>query len=377
MECKFLSNGITIQYHNFIKPCCVFRTDEAWAQEHNIQNIINWHDHKDLVNAREQLAQDIWPKNCQDCATVESQGRQDSIRLNGLSAYSEFGPDDLTLEIRPGNVCNFACQTCWPFASTRVETYYKKANLPNPRADLVSNNFVDYQFLLPIAHRLKSIVVLGGEPFYDPNCLEFLRWARDNTSAEILAFTNGSLVDIELLRSFDRKITLVFSLDAAGRAAEYIRFGTDWPKVWANYQQVKSLSNVVTRINITTSPYNYFYFSDLLDLILEEWPEVVSFGPTMEEHLSEQIVPLCLRPKIINRLERTIKKIEQAIIEPNQKANAVNSMRSIIENLKLLAYNQDLHRQFVKFVDRMDQVKNIRFADYCPEILELLAVEGH
>jgi sulfatase maturation enzyme AslB (radical SAM superfamily) len=377
MECKFLSNGIDILYHNFLSPCCAWSPDSKWIQDHKIQKVdfVNWHKHKDLVTAREQLAQGQWPSYCRDCETIEGQGRQDSMRLNGASAYSAYGEDDITLEIRPGNVCNFACQTCWPAASTRVETFYKKANIINLEGDRVANNFVDYGFLQPIAHRLKSIIVLGGEPFYDPKCLEFLAWAKDHTTAELLMFTNGSVVDLDLLESFGRKITLVFSMDAVGTPAEYIRFGTDWPVVWANYQKVKTLPNVATRVNVTTSPYNYFYFPDVLELLLEKWPEVVSFGPTMEKIFNEQVVPTSLRPTIISKLERIIPRLEQADIEFGQKCNAVNLVKSIVNNLKELAYDPKLHQEFVDFVTKMDTVKNINLVDHCPEMAGLLTVE--
>jgi hypothetical protein len=377
MECKFLSNGIALQYHNFLKPCCTWRADDAWIQEHNIKkaDLIGWHNHKDLVNARESLAQGIWPKNCQDCQTVESQNRQDSIRLGGISAYGHYQEGDITLEIRPGNVCNFACQTCWPFASTRVETYYKKANLPNAYADIPQNNFINYEFLNLIADRLRSINVLGGEPFYDPKCLEFLHWAKNNTSAELLAFTNGSVVDLDLISSINRKFTLVFSLDAISVPAEYIRFGTKWETVWNNYQKVKMVPHVITRVNITTSPYNYLYFPDLLDLLIDDWPEVVSFGCTMEKFFNEKVVPMSLRPKIIDRLEDTIEKLKKANIEAGQKSNAVNAVQSIVENLKSTPYDRELHQQFIDFVRKMDDVKNINFVDYCTEISELLTVE--
>lgn len=378
MECKFLSNGIAIQYNNFLKPCCTWRADDVWAQTHKLGtvDVINWHQHPDLVQARNQLAQGIWPKNCQDCQTVESQGRQDSIRLNGASAYNDYGVNDLTLEIRPGTVCNFACQTCWPLASTRVETYYKKANIPNSYSNLQKNNFINYDFLLPIANRLKSIIVLGGEPFYDPKCLEFFHWAKDYTSAELLAFTNGSVIDLDLIRAINRKFTLVFSLDAVGSAAEYIRFGTDWTTVWSNYQKVKTLPNVVTRVNITTSPYNYLYFSDLLELLLDDWPEVVSFGPTMEDIFCEKIIPHSLRSKIINKLSVTLEKLEQAKIDQGQKDNARNAIQSIITNLNSVPYDPKLHQKFVEFVTKMDSVKNIFFLDYCPENAELLTIQS-
>jgi len=377
MECKFLQNGVAIQYHNFVKPCCTWRVDDRWIQKHNINkiNLVNWHKHPDLMQAKEQLKSDIWPKGCIDCEKTERQGRQDSIRLNGISAYGHYDEKDITLEIRPGNVCNFACQTCWPFASTRVETYYKKANLPNIFADIPQNNFINYEFLNSIADRLRSIIVLGGEPFYDPKCLGFLHWAKDNTSAELLAFTNGSIVDLDLIGSINRKFTLVFSLDAVGVPAEYIRFGTKWETVWNNYQKVKTVPYIIVRVNITTSPYNYLYFPDLLDLLIDDWPEVVSFGRPTEKFFNEKVVPMSLRPKIIDRLEDTIEKLKQANIEAGQKSNAVNAVQSIVENLKSTPYDRELHQQFIDFVRKMDDVKNINFVDYCAEISELLTVE--
>jgi hypothetical protein len=168
---------------------------------------------------------------------------------------------------------------------------------------------------------------------------------------------------------------LVFSLDAISVPAEYIRFGTKWETVWNNYQKVKMIPHIIVRVNITTSPYNYLYFPDLLDLLIDDWPEVVSFGRPTEKFFNEKVVPMSLRPKIIGRLEDTIEKLKQANIESGQKSNAVNAVQSIVENLKSTPYDRELHQQFIDFVRKMDNVKNINFVDYCTEISELLTVE--
>ena len=375
MDCKFLSNGLAIQYHNFVKPCCAWRVDEQWIEEHQLDkvNLITWHQHKDLVNAREQLANNVWPKNCKDCEIVENQGRQDSIRLGGESAYGRFSEDEITLEIRPGSVCNFACQTCWAPASTRVEQFYKQAGIINIYSELVKNKFDNYDFLLPIAHKLKTIVVLGGEPFYDPSCLTFLKWVSENTSAELTTFTNGSVLSAELLQSFNRKITLVFSLDAVGMPAEYIRFGTVWSKVLENFNLAKQIINVDIRVNITTSVYNFYYFSDLIDMLIPDWPGVVTFGPAMEELYSEKVIPLHLRESIVQKLEGCVQRLQLANIEAGQKSNTLNAVNSIINNLKTAPYDIKLHTEFKEFVNKMDSVKKINLADNCPEMAELLS----
>lgn len=373
MDCKFLSNGIAIQYHNFLKPCCTWRADSTWVQTHKLDSvdIVHWHQHDDLVQARDQLAQGIWPKGCEDCSMVENQGRQDSVRLGGASAYHEYGPDDLTLEIRPGNICNFACQTCWTPASTRVAEFYKKAGIPDPYVNFVKNDLTNFDFLLPIKHRLKHIMVLGGEPFYDPNCLDFIKWSIANTSAEVMAFTNGSVINMDLLTS-SKKFTLIFSLDAVGRPAEYIRFGTKWHEVLNNFNAVRKLNNIDVRVNITTSVYNFYYFSEVLDLLIPDWPSVVTFGPAMEPHFTEKVIPLELRQPIINRLSNCYGKLSTSNIEHDQKSNALNAVHSIINNLKTLDYNVDLHNQFKNFVFKMDSVKKIQLKDYCPELISLI-----
>jgi organic radical activating enzyme len=373
MDCKFLTNGINFKYFDFVIPCCEWKHDEKWVKEHNINkvNIITWHQHPDLVNARKELSQGIWPKYCSLCQNHENQNRQDSLRYNGLSAYQHYSESDITLEIRPGNVCNFACQTCWPAASTRVATFYKQSNIPDSHQDLEKNLINDFSMLLPITNRLKSIVLLGGEPFYDPNCLNFLNWCTENTSAEILVFTNGSVLDLDLLKKF-KKITLVFSLDAVGKAAEYIRFGTIWDTVLKNFNTVKSLPNVTVRVNITTSVYNFYYFSDVIEMLLHDWPEVVSFGVANKDIFREKVIPLNLRKVIIDRLQQCCINIIKSNIESNQKANALKAIKSIINNLINNEYDPKLHEEFKLFVNKMDQVKKIKLQDYCQEISSLL-----
>jgi hypothetical protein len=375
MECKFLSNGIALQYHDFLKPCCTWRSDDQWRSNHTVQkvSIVNWHQHPDLVQARQQLADNVWPKGCEDCRVVEEQGRADSIRLGGASAYANYSLDDITLEIRPGNVCNFACQTCWTPASTRVADFYKRAGLADPFKDYVKNTSSPYDSLLAVKDRLKNIIVLGGEPFYDPSCLEFWQWSLANTRADLSAFTNGSVLRTDLLANTDRKFTLIYSLDAVGHAAEYIRFGTIWSDVQSNFDHVrKELPHVEVRVNITTSVYNYYSLLDVVSLLAQDWPKVVSFGIAAEDIFTEAVIPTSLRPKLTARLAECLTVLDSANIESDQKSNAVNAVTAIINNLNTVKYNRELHEKFVDYVTKIDRAKNAYLVDYCPEVSELL-----
>jgi organic radical activating enzyme len=381
MECKFLDHGLALAYQETIKPCCTWQFNEDYKSKHQLHtsNLINWHKHDDIVAAKKLLQQNIWPKNCAFCENQETQGRMDSMRLNGMSAYKTYQNDDLTLEIRPGSVCNFACQTCWPAASSRVSAFYKQADIPIQEKLMFTSvdidkktNFDNFDFLQPIAHRIKSVVLLGGEPFYDKNCLQFLDWWDKNTQSELLLFTNGSQIKFDFLEKTTKKITLVFSLDAAEKPAEYIRFGTEWDKVYNNLLKAQTYSNVDVRINITQSVYNYVYLDKLLELFIDNWPSLITFGPVFEAHFNESVIPLQFRQTIIDRLNVTINKISQASIEQGQKQNAMNAIASTINNLNNTEFNLENWEQFKDFVGKMDKVKGININHYCPEVAQYI-----
>lgn len=375
MDCKFLHNGIAISYDHVVKPCCVWKIDSAWRTQNQFSttNLAGWHSSQPLINIQQSLLRDQWPTACDACASVEHQGRSDSMRANGNSAYGHYGANDITLEIRPGNTCNFACQTCWPAASSRVAQYHSQAGLIDIKS-VNSNRITDFEFLLPIQHRIRDVVLLGGEPFFDKACREFLNWAQTNLSANLTMFTNGSMIDWNFLSNYQGKITLVFSMDAVGRAAEYVRMGTEWTEVWNNYQRAKTMVN--TRVNITTSVYNYHHLESLMELLTPDWPEVVSFGAPSNDYLLEGTVPAGLRCEIIDSLNRATQLVENANIESGQKNNAVNALTSIVTRLQTQPWNAAEHQRWCTFVKSMDQVKGIAAADYCSTLDKLLTFKA-
>jgi sulfatase maturation enzyme AslB (radical SAM superfamily) len=289
---------------------------------------------------------------------VEQNGRQDSMRGNGQSAYVDYQDQDIVLEIRPGSVCNFACQTCWPAASSRVAQYHHQAGLINIRT-VNSNSIDDFEFLRPIADRIRNVVLLGGEPFYDPSCGKFLAWAHENLQASITMFTNGSHVDWDWVDAYPGRITMVFSIDAVGQAAEYVRYGTDWLVVLANYRRAQAHAKIELRVNITMSVYNYHLILDVINLLTPQWPSVVSFGQPRQTHLTEVSIPPAQRPQLIQGLQTAVDQLLAANIEIGQQHNAVNALGGVIANLKQSNFDAEQFDRLQKFVRKMDQVKRI------------------
>jgi sulfatase maturation enzyme AslB (radical SAM superfamily) len=363
MKCRFLEHGIAIGYDHVVNPCCEWTPDPEWNQQNHISQVDlkTWHQSPQVIRIQDQLAQNIWPNSCQRCATQEHQGRQDSMRLNGQHSCSDYQSQDITLEIRPGSVCNFACQTCWPAASSRVAQYHHQAGLIDIQT-VNSNSIDNFDLLLPVADRVRNVVLLGGEPFYDPSCQKFLIWAQQNLQASITMFTNGSHVDWAWVDSYAGKITMVFSIDVVGQAAEYVRYGTDWPVVLENYRRAQTHSKVELRVNITMSVYNYHLILDVINWLTPQWPTVVSFGQPRQLHLTETAIPTKNRPELITRLQEAVDQLLAADIESGQQHNAINAIQSVIANLKQSNFDPVQFNKLKQFVNSMDQVKRINIA---------------
>lgn len=377
MECKFLQHGLAISYDNITKPCCSFQYDQKKSFSAYDTDLATYHESDYVKSLRTQLANGVWPTECSSCKFKEQDGMS-SMREMGNEAYKDYNATDIQLEIRPGNVCNFACQTCWPAASSRVTAFYQQAGFDvsapdRPKFGIFGNaNIVDYKFLDSIKHRIKDVVILGGEPFYDKNCLAFLDWAIENLKANLTLFTNTSIVREDIISQYPGTLIIVSSLDAIGKPAEYIRFGTEWATVEKNYRQLKTFKNVRNRVNITVSAYNFYHISDVIEFLLEDWPEVVTFGPCGEEKFHEHVVPLHMREGIISRLESVLPKIGRANIAFDQKQHAVKCIRSVIKNLQENPYNEAHHLELKQFSKKLDAVKRIDSADYGDYLKELL-----
>lgn len=373
MRCKYLENGIAIGYNHIVKPCCGWKISPEWRQQNHLSKVdlANWHQSEQIQNLIEKLDKDEWPDACAKCKYFENLGRGDSFRENSNSEFGHLKGDDITLEITPGNVCNFSCQTCWPEASSKVTQAHQRAGFIDIK-NVDSSPITDFDFLLPIAARIKNVTLLGGEPFYDKNCIKFLKWALDNLNAKIIMFTNGSAVDWDWVDAYPGKIIIAFSLDAIGKPAEYIRQGTVWNEVYDNFLRALSHPKVETRVSITCSIYNYYYINDLIELLIPIWPTVVTFARPDPLYLNEMAVPVQFRETLIKKLAKTMFLLNKSNIEKGQKATAVGALRSIITNLNSTPYDDAVFRQWKDYVLRLDRAKNINVADYCEFTQQML-----
>lgn len=372
MECAYLKHGLAFGYSQSVKPCCEFKTDTQWQERNKLDtlDLSKWHKSYDIENLKNILRKNEYPHNCSHCKNIEEIGIANSLRQNGNLSYQDLQNEDITLEIRPGVTCNFSCQTCWPNASSRVMQHYLQANLLNKE---IKNHKIDnFEFLDQIKTRVKRVIVLGGEPFYDKNCIEFFKYAQKNLKADLIIFTNGSKVNYEFIKNYEGNLNLVFSIDAIGKISEYIRYGSEWNQVSLHYENCILNPKLKTTVNLTISVYNINYLKDTIEYFLEKNNYYITFGFVQENHFKTSIIPLELRKPIIESLKLIIKKLLDAKITKDQKIHSLHTLKHLLHILENDIWEKENLIQWQQFVKKMDNIKNIKIENYSSFLTTLL-----
>lgn len=128
-----------------------------------------------------------------------------------------------------GLSCNINCIMC---SQRNFHQQYKE--------HLSADILYSHKEFLKIAN---EIVVIGGEPLYIPQAVEFISKIvhdRDFDDTLLTIVTNGSLLDkhFDLIKSH-RRLNLFVSLDSVGQTYNSIRRGSKWEKVADNLKRIK------------------------------------------------------------------------------------------------------------------------------------------
>jgi len=354
MKCNYLDHGVVISSNKIVSPCCNFSLSQKWIDENNIDNleIVNWHKKDQFTELKRLFEKNIFPKECIRCEITESLNREDSLRKNFNNITKNSKKDDIFLEITPGTTCNLACFSCIPESSSKIRFYHKKL-----QQEFLSKNIdlKDFSFLEKVKDRIKQITLLGGESFYDKNCINFLNWASKNLNCKIIIYTNGSNINYEILSKL-KNCNLIFSIDAVDSDAEYIRNGCDWSEVKKNYLTCRDLKNISTFVQITESVYSIATLDKLLDFLLNFYPDVLMISIAYQPRNYIDLIPIPLRTEIQEKLKITLKKVQKSNLEKYEKIKILKIIKSIDNRLSNLPWNKNSYKLFCEYTNKMNSV---------------------
>lgn len=244
------------------------------------ESFVDWWHSPDLQNFRQQFGGETLPIACTGCS-MQEQVHGHSFRT---AVNKTVNLDQLKIEwpsrwnVIFGNTCNLACWTCNEYNSSVIEYHKNKLNLLQSDFTSPDQNFADnwQQLQSDILqsynhHSLVTLTILGGEPLFNNQVLEFLNYLVEkklSLQTRLEFHTNGTKFDQKIQKILTNSnwdyICIFISLDAVGRKAEWLRYGSNWSQIEQNIPKIYSSANYV-EAHCTLSILNIIDLEELQD----------------------------------------------------------------------------------------------------------------
>lgn len=315
----------------------------------------------------------LMPEHCSICHNLEERGilsarMQETVEwANRLNLHSIDDLNNLNhpvyYEVRPGNICNLQCRTCGPDSSNLIAQEYKKINLIT---DYNKKHYLNFDFVK--LENIKRLYVAGGEPTAMPEFYNFVEKCiqTKQTNFEFVVNTNGTKLSDKFkkqLKEFSN-FQFIISIDGFSELNHYIRWPSKWETIVDNVRYLKEQKYVVS-FNTTVSIYNIFQLYDLLVFFDQEFSATLvhcQFAESKNNILSALNFPN--RDLIINNLTN-IQKLKCYQNDPLLQSFIDGVIMHYENNFQL---DLEKLKTFFEFNDKLDQSRNIKLADYIPEL---------
>jgi MoaA/NifB/PqqE/SkfB family radical SAM enzyme len=283
-----------------------------------------------------QMAQDVWPKECNRCEQTEKLSQQ-SIRLYSLQTHEkQTRPDYLYFGGVLDNTCNSACQTCNQSLSTKIGSLHSKHY---PIVDN-SNKF----WKLPL-DRVVQLDINGGEPSASKNYNRRLANLPPNLQS-LRVNTNAALVLDELLAVADRgiKVTVTVSLDGVGKVHDYVRWPINWERFKTNVLAYRDAEKFELNLWTTVSALN-----------INDLENIFEFA---QQYNIDHSYAFLHQPSQLN-----IKYTNTLTLKAKQQFQD-NSKFGLDSISKLCAVDANNQVEIDQFVQNQDKLRNINIQDF-------------
>jgi MoaA/NifB/PqqE/SkfB family radical SAM enzyme len=305
--------------------------------------------------------------SCDYCWATEQSGGE-SLRQRYLK---DFNPDNLNLytqgktpafvQVTVGNECNFQCTYCNPKFSSKWEQdvsikEYKVFSdryfwgIDSKNAGTMDKNI---EFLKSF-DKIQTLSVIGGEPLLNKKTFELL----DSVEATSLqTVTNLSCKQSVLNKLFAKcqdykKVTLVVSIDATDKIAEFTRYGLSFADFDSNFRYL--LANRPKNLEVIVN-------SVMTSITVRD---IANFGKYMTEFLEqpnfEWRIEYCKQPvtQSLATLPDAYKDEILLAIDDLKHYNiwGMDTLKTIINSTP---FNKNMHQQMKHFMNEFANRKNI------------------
>ena len=348
IKCKWPLNHISVSSTGRYRPCCAWeeQPNQITVKDSSISEYLNSDFYIKMIN---QLRNNEYAIGCAECIDDEKSSIR-GLRDVGLVRYtneSDFKLHDM--EIKFGNLCNAGCIMCSSYNSSLIQQ--EQAKHPELMQFKRHNEIpteqwyedpVKFNEIVELASNATKIRFTGGEPTIQGLLTKFLiQLSELNTNVSIQITSNGSSYSNKLhdvLKKF-KKVNINVSIDAYGKANDFIRWPIAWDKLEQNVDKMRQHHDVNIEISLQAAGVD-----SLPQLI--QWCDSKYLSWNVNSVYEPSYLQPCLASDEIK---------EKAMNIGNKKINAL---------LNYSSSDQDLNRLRQQMLNYFNALSNIRGIDW-------------
>jgi MoaA/NifB/PqqE/SkfB family radical SAM enzyme len=351
-----------------IRPCCVY--SQAIGSVRNL-SLTEAFSHSNLSALRQEFVEGKKPAGCRQCWELENNGLTSHRTYHKTLLKKQLLTDNfdqpriISLDLKPGNTCNFKCRICNPMSSSLyAQETNKTRDIPIRSFNWAEENSTAIDEILTLLPDLKNIDMFGGEPFLIKPLLRLVKQAVDIGCANNIRLhynSNGSIYPEHLIDYWKhfRNIDIQFSIDNIGNRFELERGGS-WQEVDYNIKKLIGLNlpNVKISVMPAISIMNVLYLDELFD-----WANTLGLP----------VNPLYVDTPSEFSLKNLTAAAKQLILDKFQ-LHPWPEMKNILTTIA--TYKDTDGQEFVKLCKHFDSIRDQKFFKTHTEIATAMGYTG-
>lgn len=328
----------------------------------------------EFLEIKSNFDQGRWPeKHCTRCRDIEHKnaGVDNPVLSKRQSVEREYTKPYVadgylhTLAVDTGRLCNLQCRSCSPVLSSSwiAESQELPRELNMTQAiDIRVWPTAEYDYEQDDYSRLNHVNLIGGEPLYNPRAYGIIEKIYRETQGNCtLSFTTNATIALDFerhpwLANF-RQIDLMLSLDAVGRAAEFIRTGTRWDTIERNIDFYQSRPDVFKFILVlpTHSALNLF-----------EVPALHQWRKNRGLELVNEVIHVSIPPHLSYQIFTDDEKTRLAEFLND------NDCGYIIPELDRCKFDPEMRDRFMLYMQHTQRFHGMDWREYLPKLYHLM-----
>lgn len=341
------------------------------------QQLVDWRTDPEFKKVRQKMLNgERLPKHCKVCYDYEDRGIESYRQFETKEWISKLNINSLEdlenlrhphyYEVRLSNKCNIMCRGCKPEFSHLIEKEFKKHNiisLENQTYDYTDISIIDLENL----DKNTRVYLTGGEPTVISEVYEFLEKCigLGKTDFDLTMCTNGVKFSKRFLDLTDHfsNLNFSFSLDGYGKVNDYWRHGSDWNTIVANMKTIQDKGHSVS-INTVPGIYNVTNLHLLFEFLDQEFPHTsvylqINYNPAQSAYNHP-------RADLVVDSMRRCQQTSMYYSDGKSNRTCIDSLLEHYSAKPEFKIN-DL-KKFFEYNDRLDLIRNVKLADYIPEL---------